>query len=180
MDKTCAHQLSLFGAQVPENETYGIQVKHVREAAKKGTTCPVCSQYVKIYLRTINHEMARTLAIIFRHFHKWPHSKPIHVDSYLSAISKKDRPKGNNHSLLVYWGLLQPCKAKEKNGKMRTGYYAITSKGCRFVLGKDPVNKYAVMYNNNFYGLQGDLVFIRDVIRKNFDLQELLEREVDA
>jgi len=154
---------------------FGIENAWIRSKAAEpgGCRCPLCKQHVQIYAYTISKSMAHALAIIYRHFHRYPDSKPIHVDSYLSIFGK-NRPKGNKHGLLCFWGLLE----RTENGRRGAGYYRITEKGKKFVMGLIGCEKYAMIYNGQCYEMTGPEVTFAHAIKEPFNLDEFLRTDI--
>lgn len=165
----------------PLLEVAGVESKWIRRHMENGCTCPLCGQHVKLYRRKITGEMARVLLLLYRHFKKYPHSNPVHVDSFLSAVCGRRRPKGNNHSLLVHWGLLVKCppRVARSTGEKRDGYYRITISGRSFIRQQCTVSKYAFIYNNKRIGWSDEDVGLRDVIESRFNLEELLDAPLE-
>ena len=141
----------------------------------KGCKCPLCGQYAKIYPRSINAEMARVLILMYRHFTKYPNSNPIHLDSFLSKVCGASRPKGNNHSLLVHWGLIERVGSRvSKAGIKRDGYYSITRLGGEFVEDRKSVPEHVYMYNNKRIGESDERVSIHQCLKHRFTRDSLL------
>ena len=173
---------TLFGNHVDGEKSYfeldGIKSEWLLSKAKKGLNCPLCGQYVKIYPRTINAAMAKVLILLVRHYKRYPHSRPVHIDSFLSKVCGANRPTGNNHSLLVHWGLLLKVGTLvSRAGKKRDGYYRPTDLGKQFVAGLKSVPKYVYMYNNARVGESDESISVDSALRGKFSRDELLSYE---
>lgn len=129
-----------------------------------GGTCPCCEQHVKVYKRTINWAMARSIAIMWREARlEW-----INVPEVVGARSREE-------GKLAYWGLVQESSLKRDDGGRR-GWWRVTHRGEWFVKGILKVPKYALIYNGQCLGLDGPEVSINDCVRERFNLAELLAR----
>jgi len=171
-------ELELNDKKNPRIEDYGIPSPWVREKAKGhyGCRCFACGQKVQIYQYRITPGMAKTLLMLYRHFYKYPASNPVHVDSFISALGGKDRPKGNKHALLCHWGFLETCES----GRKGKGYYRITEDGKKFVLGKIDAPESVVMYNGKCFGESGKKRKFADCLREPFDLEEFLNQNMEG
>ena len=134
----------------------------LRARLDQGETCPLCHQHAKMYRRKINAGMAHSLI----HIHRIaPTGGWVHVH----AIGARSREEGK----LVYWGLAEEQTSVGLHGG-RAGYWRLTDKGRDFVKGKIKVPKYAKVYNGQCYGLEGDLVGIKESLGTKFNYDELM------
>ena len=131
----------------------------------EGHDCPECGQFVKLYERQISAPMAALLLRLFKLDRKSP-DQFFHV----SEITPGDFAK------LRYWGLIT-MQANTEAFKRCSGYWAITDRGRQFAKGKLGVPKYALVYNQDFYGYEGGLVNIHACLDKHFDYSELMALE---
>lgn len=126
-----------------------------------GVICPVCDQRAKVYKRTINAGMAKSMIHIYRMVGQdW-----IHV----SLIGARSREEGK----LAYWGLLEEQKTARPDGG-RAGYWRLTNRGVLFVKGALMVSKYALVYNGNCLGFEGHPVTIHTALGKDFNYADLM------
>jgi len=176
-----ATPVDLFDAPTKDVQYYelpGINSQWVIENAQKkgGCTCPLCKQRVKVYPRAITAGMVHTLIMLYNHFMRYPRSRPVHVDTFLTKVCREKRPKGNNHSLLVHWGLLDRLGTRvSRAGQKRDGYYNLTEKGILFCERKISVPLHVFMYNNAPVAQSPEKILINDV--KHFDYEDLMSAE---
>jgi len=137
----------------------------INQANGKGAKCPCCHQFTKVYWRSINSGMARSLIAIYRKYGL--------EFGYIPALSAKSREEGK----FVYWGMLEEAIQPRPDGG-RAGYWRVTDKGEDFILRGLRVPKHALVYDGEFirWADEKDLVNIRDCLKKHFDLDVLLGR----
>lgn len=128
---------------------------------KKGTNCPCCGQYSKLYRRKLNSNMVQALIAIYHHEpHGWFH---------VSRILKKDASvRQRQYPKLRHWDLL-------KEHPIKRGYWRLTKLGRAFVRGRVRVRRFAVLYNNGFMGTEGHRVSIVDALGDHFDYNDLMK-----
>lgn len=136
---------------------------HVLE---KGTRCPHCTQFAKIYERTINCAMARDL-ITFYNF------------GVRGAFHQLTTVLGGKHpgdfAKLVHWGLIEE-KPQESTVTKTSGFWRITPAGEEFVRGELRVHSHVRLYDAKPLGLIGSLITIRDALGRKFNYEELMGR----
>lgn len=160
----------------PTPESYGLESDWLSKTLRTQghAKCPVCEHTHRVYVRPISGEMARTLIMVYRHYFKYPYTKPVHIDHMLAIL--KPRPKGNNHGLLVHWELLKKVENVDLK-KKDSGHYTLTPKGMRFVKGEVSVLSHALVYRDQCYGFEGEEVSIRDCLGRRFDYEKLMNGE---
>ena len=134
------------------------------QAIRRGESkkCPCCGQNAKVYHRTINEKMARTL------FKMWwaAGTDPAHVPS----------PPGDPHeaSQLSWWGLIEDeGKVREDGG--RAGWWYLTPKGVEFLKGWIKIPSHAWVYDGECEGLDSDrLLHIDEALGEKFNRAQLL------
>lgn len=130
----------------------------------KGSKCPCCGQYAKVYKRTIHSRMAADLIVALRRAGtEWFHL-PTMGNSY-----------GGDFAKLVHWGLIEESPEVRADGSPRAGWWRITEKGEAYVRGRQKVHKYARIYNGKCLGLTDELVSIKQALRNRFDYDELMD-----
>jgi hypothetical protein len=117
-------------------------------AIMKGTSCPVCHQTCKVYLRQIYEANAKWL-IEFNGLGKTRDDPWIHV-SEVQGLPNGDYAK------LRYWGLIEKSSGTRGNGK-----YRILPWGVMYAEGKATLPLYAAVHNNKLLGFDGPLVDIK-------------------
>lgn len=130
---------------------------------REGTSCPVCDQHAQTYRRKITRPMVNAMVAMARAgaLSGWKH-----MPSVVGA-HRGDEAK------LAYWGLLEEERTLRPDGG-RAGYWRITDKGHEFLKGNVSVPKYALVYNGDCAGFEGELVTAEECLGHEFDLAELL------
>jgi hypothetical protein len=144
----------------------GIRLKEttLREARErlmnerdKGTTCPCCGQYAKVYRRSITSGTAWLLVQMF--------DKAMFDWYYVPSLGAQ----GGDLLKTRFWGLIEESEDVRDDGSGRAGWWRITDLGGQFVRGLTTVPKYALIYNNHCLGLEGPNVSIEDIRPFNYD-----------
>lgn len=134
-----------------------------RKHAEEGVECPLCTQHVKVYKRTLNSGMARSLIQIFRVAGAgW-----CHVPTQIGARSREE-------GKLVYWGLLEESPVPRDDGG-RAGWWRLTAKGEAFVRQQITVPSHARVYNGKCLSLIGNPITIQDALGKKFNYNDLMQ-----
>ena len=110
--------------------------------ALDGAVCPCCSQYFKVYKRTINKTQALALVAFYKH------AKVVGFDCFLhpikdfsgSDVSFNIRSISGDWAKLRYWGLIQESESK-------LGRWRLTSRGVMFVDGIIDVPRFVFVLN---------------------------------
>lgn len=164
MKRRDTHTADLFGA---ENALATAKRETMAKAKEKGTSCPCCGQFVKVYRRTINSTMARQL-ITAHHKHgaAWFHTRDVVL---------MDSAGAGDFSKLECWGLiLRESHVQGDDGKRTSGMWKITDKGRDFIAGKTLVPQYAFIYNGDLLELGGVDIHIQHALGKKFDYREIM------
>lgn len=150
-------------------QSYGVNNAWIREHMEKGCRCFACNQYVRVYRRTITAAMAHALILIYRYYQTHTYDSWLQLEGYFKRCNIGSTVRGDVPKLR-YWGLIEKAGITI-NG--RHGHYRLTSKGQRFINGAERVQQYAKIYNDEFYGFEGDTIGIEDCI-ENFSLEKIL------
>lgn len=129
-----------------------------------GARCPCCSQMAKVYRRTINTGMARSLIAMYLHGQdrqSWVHLPTV--------IGRRSAEEGK----LRYWKLVEERPGTRDDGG-HAGFWRLTDLGRQFVAGQVTVPKYARVYNGKLLGLDGPQISIRDALGERFNYDELM------
>lgn len=167
-------QLDLFNYRPIEKEDYGIPNDWIREqAAGDGCKCFACGRWTKIYHRTITSSMARALILIHKYYFKYDHNvlKSMHIEGFLKRCRTSSATRGDV-AKLRFWGLIR----KNEN---KSGHYYYTAEGARFVKNELMVPRYAVVYDNHFFGLEGESFMIVEAFKNYFDYEELMSSKIE-
>ena len=136
----------------------------LREAVYDGAECPCCTQYAKVYKRTINSQMAQTLITMHR---AQTGDEWLHLPTLLGR-------KQADEAKLRYWGLIEEQPGVRDDGSARVGWWRLTALGARFALGVAAVPKYALVYNGRCLGFDGPRVTIQDALGDRFNYDDLM------
>lgn len=139
---------------------------------KEGCKCPVCNQNVKMYKKKVDSQMAFFLIKLHRLTKKNPFKTFFHVQDDINVTMKV----GGAWAKLRYWELIeeQP-KDKSDTTKKTSGMWRITDKGMMFVEGNLSIPKYVKLYNQTFYGYDGDeRISIEQALKEKFNYRELM------
>jgi hypothetical protein len=141
-----------------------------------GASCPCCTQFAKVYARTITSSMAYALVMIYKRPTEEGGSEYFHVPDYLSRVCKLGpTTRGGDWAKLVAWGLLEEREGVRDDGSSRTGFYRITDLGKSVARGEVTVPKHALIYNGTLLRLDDTKsVTISDALGKKFDYAELM------
>ncbi len=138
-----------------------------------GATCPCCTQFAKVYARTITSTMA--YALVLMHRHEGP--EWFHVPSYLSRVARlaASTARGGDWAKLVHWGLIEEAPERREDNCPHTGYYRGTDMGRRFVSGQLSVPRWAVLFDGRLLYLDdGRRTTIEQALGKRFNYAELM------
>lgn len=156
------------GPNLPDHMTLGDARQWLRDRRLEGAKCPCCTQFAKVYKRTITSSMAWALVKMYR---------AGAADDFVDVPTVLGRGPGRagDDAKLVYWGLTLEAHEKRPDGG-RAGWWRLTPDGVRFILGTLYVPKYAHVYDGRLVSpkFSGPLIGIRDALGKRFDLRELM------
>lgn len=142
-----------------------------KEKMKEGSKCKVCNQFVKMYKKKIDSQMAYFLFKLNKLTKDNPLTPFFHVQDDINVTMKV----GGAWAKLRYWELIEEMPKDSMTTEKRTsGMWRITDKGISFIEGNVSVPKYVKLYNQTFYGYEGDDVYIHDVIKEKFNYRELM------
>lgn len=142
----------------------------LRDRVDDGATCPLCSQFAKVYRRTVHSTMARVLILAYRqHDLEW---------FQLSAVERLIGRGGSSEAgKLRYWGLVEEEAERRPDGG-RAGWWRVTPAGRDFVLERVAVPRHALVYDGRCLGLEGAPLTVRDALGTRFDLAALMRGEL--
>jgi hypothetical protein len=131
----------------------------------KGTHCPCCGRYTKVYRRKLNAGLALFLIRASRKYgDKWFH---------VNHDVKDHREFNADYGKLEYWGLIEPMSPTDK--RPTSGYWRVTDKGRQFVRGEIALPAYMLVLNNKVLEAAQACIDIRDALRSGgFDYAELM------
>ena len=138
---------------------------------KEGCRCPICNQNVKMYKKKVDSQMAFFLIKLHRLTKKYPLQNYFHVSDDINVTLKV----GGSWAKLRYWELIEEQPKDSNDTEKRTsGMWRISQKGMMFVEGNLSIPKYVKLYNQTFYGYEGERVSIQDALSSKFSYRELM------
>jgi hypothetical protein len=141
----------------------------LRGLADDGSTCPCCTQRVKVYRRNLTSVAARAVLALYEECGRgWGHMGDV-ARKRLADVAHQ----GGYLVLAQHWGLIEEDTRKRSDGG-RQGWWRVTALGELWLRGEEPVPKYARVYNGRCLGLHGDLVTVRDALGEGFDFGHLV------
>lgn len=142
-----------------------------QRAMTDGAPCPCCHQLTKVYRRRMTATTGRTMVEMHRrHGADW-----VHVPTLMRTHLPDIAGQGGYAVLAQHWNLIRESPDERADGG-RVGWWRLTARGERFVIGALTVPKYAHLYDGHCLGHTGDPVGIRDVLGAKFNYDELMGR----
>lgn len=134
-----------------------------------GGVCPCCDRWTKIAPRPLNKKMVSGLYWIFEN------SKAGH---YIDVATTGPRwlVSSNQHTTLKHWGLLE-SRSNDDPKKKCSGWWRVTKKGRRVLFG-EPIEKFAIIYNDTCYGHKEPMVTLDEIV-DYFDYEEIMAATVN-
>lgn len=129
----------------------------VRAHRSEGLDCPVCYQFVKLYRRKLNRNMAAGLLLLYR-----VGGTEFTDTSKLSGWRDGERQK------LRYWDLIEAPPSDERST------WRVTDAGVDWLAGRRTVLSHALIYNGSCEGLDGTALTFPEAYHDPFDLAELM------
>jgi len=145
--------------------------EYLRNNFEKGTECPCCGQYVRLYKYAFHSGMSRCLILINQATS--PHKNPdgwIHVEDYFVSIGVKMK---GYHGKLKYYDMIEQLP-NDDTSKAKSGIWRITQKGKDFVNNKILVPKRVHLYNDRVDGWSDEQIDIVTSLGKHFNYNELM------
>lgn len=136
----------------------------------KGTHCPLCTHFVKVYPRKLNSGMAYTLMNLY-HWDKYHTNEFIHLQRYCST---QYNHAAGDRGKLVWWGMIEKSDAPPEKGEKSNGLYRMTQKGRDFVERKFLVIERCIEYLSKIEYFYGDQVDIVHCLGSHFNYRELM------
>lgn len=138
----------------------------VTKHLSKGTICPCCGGYAKLYQRKLNAEMTRFLKKLVELYvahGDWIDVRDI-VNSSTYAATTERLPLRHSSGYLVHWGFV------ETQGKRQ---WKPTQKGMAYVEGKLDAPKFVYLHNNKLQGVSTERTTFQKSSLDRFDINEL-------
>lgn len=138
--------------------------------ADKGYCCKICGSFIKAYHRSFNSNMALALLVLY----KSGITDYVHLENLLLDNGYK---RCGDFTYLIHYRLIERLKEKREDGSKKNGMYKITSLGIMFIESKGSVKSKFIIQNNKLLGFEGADVYIKDVISKKFNFNELMNNK---
>jgi len=143
-----------------------------REAEKpKGSFCPCCGRFGKVYKRKLSRPMANGLLWLFTVFLE-------DGDEFVSIGDRGPRyvvRSNGSVSSNEWWGLAEEKPNPDDPKKRTSGNWKITPKGRQFVREEIRVPSHCIIFNKRTLGFTDDLISIVDALGRPFNYRELME-----
>lgn len=178
--------LTKHGINWQENKSLAIDIKELAlenhideikysifstEKMKEGSKCPACNQHVKLYKKKVDSQMAFFLIKLFTLTKKNPTREYFHVQDDINVSMKVS----GSWAKLRYWELIEEQSKDTSDVQKRTsGMWRITNKGMMYVEGNLNIPKYVKLYNQTFFGYEGERTSIHQALKEKFNYQELM------
>lgn len=134
---------------------------YLRAHMGEGEDCPVCGRFTRMYRRNISGHMAQGLLAQYRA----AGTRVVDTRGVWPASSTG----GPNVSLLRFWHLIEP------GAEPRT--WRVTDLGVRWIMGEVTVQKYAFLFDNRCFGLDGEQLAFSEALGIPFDLDALMREQ---
>lgn len=189
-------QLSLFGAKpaapavvapatTHTKPSVPVESNSLQDARKtlmanldKGSHCPCCDQFAKVYRRSLNAGMAAALLVILRRTSEIdPVEGWLHVpDDFeklggvVSVLRNREYPR------LRFWGLLESYEGPSGGDVPYSGKWRITPAGREFCLGRLSVPRVLFFYNGQVLADRNeeDVIDIKAALGEKFSFDGIM------
>lgn len=131
-----------------------------------GGHCPCCDRWGKIYARTLNKTMAKSLV--------WLANKSSD-GRWIDVPNEAPRwlVRSNQLPTLRWWNLVERMNNEDDETKKHSGYWRVTSRGFQFAANQIKVPKKVFTYNAEPVSYGDELVSIKQCVDK-FDYREAM------
>lgn len=135
---------------------------------REGGHCPICDRWGKVYARSINKTMARSLVWLC-------YAKPAD-ENWVDVPSQAPRwlVRSNQLPTLRWWGMVER-RTNDDEHKKFSGMWRPTPFGLLFVEGKTTAPKKVYTYNGEVEGVCIDTVKIHECFKDFFDYEATMK-----
>lgn len=166
-------QQDMFCPRLPEpDNSLRSARQRVQHHLPEGITCPCCGQLCKLYRRSLNSGMTRSLIWLVR-YQEWSGEEWIDVPKHAPRYVLASREMGK----LVHWGLAED-KPNDDDRQRTSGMWRPTKKGIAWVYMEVTVPSHVLLYNNQLYGFSGQPVNVQEALGQRFDYETLMHDPV--
>jgi hypothetical protein len=160
---------------INDNSTIGEAKEHLVRHSKEGVGCPLCSRFVKIYPRTLNAGMCKSLILVYQLTKRlkpengWLHIQREFTNNYKLNATAMD------YIQLERWDLIEEMMELGDDKKKNVGYWRINKKGIDFIFKKISLPKKVYVLRNETLKFSENMVFITEVSGKGFNYWEMMK-----
>lgn len=138
----------------------------------QGVDCPCCGQYVKLYRRKLNSQMATFLGkLVVKYLRdpRWYHAREL--------CAKGSTKASSDGTYLVHWGFIQSCPKDDTTVQKTSGLWRPTPSGIDFVLKKTTAPKYMFLFDNKAFQSQDPVPQVQfyECLTDKFIYHELMD-----
>jgi len=181
-----------FVTSLDDSTSLGTAKAWLRKRARdKGAHCPCCRQWVKVYKRALNSQMARWLIWLVRTSEQQMNGgaeaarveDPVHPREGVGpwVDIKRSPVRGGDYAKLIHWGLVEHKpnldKGKKKDGRADTrdsGMWRPTYKGIDFVYRRVVVPSHVYLYDGQKIYEERKMLSIIEALGERFSYEELM------
>lgn len=136
-------------------------------------TCPCCQQYTKVYKRKLYSTPTIYLMALYKLMQV--EDRYYHLNEVMSSIKNwKTYNLVSDVGKAELFGLVKRKGNDFMSDKKSTGYWKLTRTGIAFVRGEITIPKYAIVYNGEVYGYEGEQVDVGQCLGDKFSYSELM------
>ncbi len=128
----------------------------------KEYVCPTCGLKQKLYKKPLIGTAVYELILLYLIWKR--DRRPVHISNFSKQRS--------NFYTLKYWGMIRGSDKVE--GKRTAGLWEPTSIGIDFIRCNVGVYSHAETMNNKLVRFSGDIINVREALKKKFDYDELM------
>ena len=143
---------------------------YLRQEFAKGTDCPCCGQFVKLYKRKLNSGMSLFLIGLYKL------SKNNGVRCFKNQIIMRKmnlNTSSLDYSIIKHFDLIEE-EIDHETEKKNSGYWKITQKGIEFIEQKIEVPSHVHIYNGKVLGFADTTTNIITSLGNKFSYNELM------
>lgn len=142
----------------------------LRARVDEGARCPCCTQYAKVYRRSLPSATARTMIAMYR---RNEGRDFLYLPAMLDTINGVAY-QGGYATYGHHWGLMEHEHGERPDGSSRVGWWRLTALGRRFTNAEVAVPRYAYVYNGRCLRVDGPAWSISQALGTKFDYDELM------
>lgn len=164
-DHAVASQQLSLPTRAAVEKTLAEAIHEVRSKAEKGSTCPCCGRFVKLYKRKLSAEMVVFLIALCREYRgDFLDIRKLETWSY----------QRGDYAYLAHWGLVEQQDGNEE-GKRGSAHWKPTEAAFRFILRSALMPSHIHMLCGDYLGHSGKLVSVDDALGERFNYDELMK-----